>query len=119
MNEQLDGLGQLTGTYIFDLHKSYKTRRLNRFFWDMIQQERREEYLADPEALMQKAGLTQEEMELVKQQYWIGLIHYGVNFFVLEKFARVVKKTNLEIYAEMRGETYEEFMNTRRVPTAI
>jgi protocatechuate 4,5-dioxygenase alpha chain len=39
-----------------------------------------------------------------------------VNFFVLEKFARVLRLTNLDVYASMRGESLEDFLKTRRVP---
>ena len=35
---------------------------------------------------------------------------------MLEKFARVVKMSNLAVYASMRGETLEDFLQTRRVP---
>lgn len=49
---------------------------------------------------------------------WLGLIQYGVNFFVLEKFARVLQIPNLEVYAQMRGESLEAFLSTRRVPDA-
>jgi hypothetical protein len=28
-----------------------------------------------------------------------------------------VRKTNLEVYAIMRGESFDDFMATRRVPT--
>ena len=40
----------------------------------------------------------------------LGLLRYGVNFFVLEKFARVVHMTNLEVYARMRGESFEDYL---------
>ena len=46
---------------------------------------------------------------------WIGLIHYGVIFFCLEKMAAVVGSSNPEVYAQMRGETMEEFQATRNV----
>jgi hypothetical protein len=46
-------------------------------------------------------------------------VQYGVCFFVLEKFARVVKITNLGMYACMRGETLEAFLKTRQVPDAV
>ncbi len=49
---------------------------------------------------------------------WLGLVKYGANFFVIEKFARVVRMTNLQVYAIMRGESFEDFMQTRRVPHA-
>jgi hypothetical protein len=37
---------------------------------------------------------------------------------VLEKFARVLKMSNPEVYAAMRGETLEQFLRTRNVPGA-
>jgi hypothetical protein len=43
-------------------------------------------------------------------------VRYGVSFFVLEKFARVQKMSNLQVYARMRGKTLEAFLKTRRVP---
>ena len=54
----------------------------------------------------------------MRERDWLGLVRYGVNFFVLEKFARLVGKSNLEVYAAMRGESFEEFLATRRVPEA-
>jgi hypothetical protein len=30
----------------------------------------------------------------------------------------VVKVSNLEVYAQMRGESFEDFLKTRRVPDA-
>jgi protocatechuate 4,5-dioxygenase alpha chain len=84
----------------------------------MVRPEVRERFLADAEAAMAEAGLSEEEKRLVRARDWIGLVRYGVNFFVLEKFARVVRMTNLEVYAKMRGETFEAFMKTRRVPEA-
>lgn len=116
MNPQLKGIEDLEGTYPFDIRTSNRTLKLNRFLWNMIRAEWRERYKANPEALMEEAQLTETEKELVRREDWLGLVQYGANFFVLEKFARVVGKTNLEVYALMRGETFEEFMQTRRVP---
>lgn len=118
MNPQLRGLEDLAGTYPFDLRASHRALKLNRFFWSMIRPDARERFLADAEAAMAEAGLSEDEKRLVRARDWIGLVRYGANFFVLEKFARVVRKTNLEVYAEMRGESFEAFMKTRRVPDA-
>ena len=118
MNPQLAGLEDLAGTYIFDLRTSNRTLKLNRFFWNMIGTPWRDRFEADPELLMTESGLNDREKQLVRERDWIGLIRYGANFFVLEKFARVSRKTNLEVYAAMRGESFEDFMKTRRVPDA-
>ncbi len=118
MNPQLAGIESIPGTYIFDLRVSHRALKLNRFFWNMIGKAWRDRFEADPEQLMTDAGLDEHEKQLVRAQDWIGLIRYGANFFVLEKFARVSRKTNLEVYASMRGESFDDFMKTRRVPDA-
>ncbi len=118
MNPQLAGIESIEGTYLFDLRTSNRTLKLNRFFWKMIGKEWRDRFEHDPEALMTEAGLNDDEKDLVRRRDWLGLIRHGANFFVLEKFARVSKQTNLEVYAAFRGETFEEFLKTRRVPDA-
>ncbi|WP_119157808.1 protocatechuate 3,4-dioxygenase [Caldimonas tepidiphila] len=118
MNPQLEGIESIEGTYPFDLRTSIRTLRINRFFWGLARAENRELYLADPERAFEQAGLSEHERRLVREQDWIGLIRHGVNFFVLEKFVRVARKSNLEVYAAMRGETLEAFLQTRRVPDA-
>jgi hypothetical protein len=117
-NPQVDGLESLPGTYLFDLRICHKRLSFNRFFWNMIRLEAREAFWADEESAMAAAGLTEAEKQLVRNRDWLGIVQAGVNFFVLEKWARVVKKTNLEVYAIMRGETFEDFMKTREVPDA-
>ncbi len=118
MNPQTQGLEDLPGTYPFDLRVSHKALKLNRFFWHLIKADARDRFTADPEAEMTAAGLTHQEKELVRARDWLGLIVHGANFFVLEKFARVSGVTNLEVYAIMRGESFEVFMQTRKVPAA-
>ncbi len=116
MNPQLEGLEGLSGTYIFDLKTSHRALLLNRFLWNMIRAPARERFMADEDAAMTEAGLDETEQALLRARDWLGLIQHGASFFVLEKFARVARTTNLEVYASMRGETLDEFMQTRRVP---
>ncbi len=118
MNPQLQGMQAIAGTYVFDLETSNKALRLNRFFWHMIRPEARAAFVADEAAAMQAAGLKETEQALIRQRDWLGLVQYGANFFVMEKFARVVKMSNLQVYAEMRGESFEAFLATRQVPDA-
>jgi protocatechuate 4,5-dioxygenase alpha chain len=118
MNPQLKGIEQIEGTYAFDIRTCNRRLNINRFFWNMIRADWRERFQADPEAVMTEAGLTDEEKDLVRRVDWLGLVQHGVNFFVLEKFARVARMSNLEVYAIMRGLSFEDFMKTRRVPEA-
>jgi len=118
MNPQLMGMSDIAGTYVFDIETSHKALRLNRFFWNMIGAEWRARFVADPEGLLTEAGLNEIEKELIRTCDWLGLVRNGANFFVLEKFARVMKVSNMQVYALMRGETFEEFLATRQVPDA-
>ncbi|WP_043830088.1 gallate dioxygenase [Muricoccus aerilatus] len=118
VNPQLEGIESIEGTYAFDISTARERLRLNRFFWNMKETAFREAFLADEAGACERAGLTPEETRLVLERDWLGLIRYGANFFVLEKFARTAQRSNLEVYAEMRGETFEEFLATRQVPDA-
>ncbi|WP_343594641.1 protocatechuate 3,4-dioxygenase [Acinetobacter sp.] len=116
MNPQLQGIENIAGTYVFDLITSNQRLKINTFFWYMTKKEWRERFVANPDQVMTEAGLTQHEKQLILNEDWLGLVQHGVNFFVLEKYARVVKKSNMEVYAIMRGESLDDFLKTRQVP---
>ncbi|MGC2519798.1 MAG: protocatechuate 3,4-dioxygenase [Burkholderiales bacterium] len=118
MNPQLDGMQSLAGTYVFDLERSAKALRLNRFLHGLIVPENRMLFKDNPEAAFEQAGLTAEERRLVRNLDWRGLIRYGASFFTLEKLGRVKGVSNPEMVAGFRGETLEEFLKTRNVPGA-
>jgi gallate dioxygenase len=113
IGKQWDGLSEIEGTYPFTLDRSVKAYRLNNFLHDLIQPDKRKQFLADPEPLFEAAGLTAEEREMVRKRDWPGLIRYGVIFFLLEKLGAVIGTTNLHIYAAMRGQSLEDFQKTR------
>jgi gallate dioxygenase len=114
MAQQLVGAEKLRGTYPFTLAASVKAYRLNKYLHAMIDEAHRTAFLEDPERSFEAAGLTEEERDLVRRLDWRGLIHYGVIFFMLEKLGAVVGISNLHIYAAMRGETLEAFLQTRQ-----
>jgi gallate dioxygenase len=113
VDRQLVGIEALPGTYPFTLERSAKSFRLNAFLHDLVKPEHRLRFLDDPDACMAAAGLTPEEMHLIRSRDWRGLIRYGAIFFVLEKLAAVTGVSNLHVYAAMRGETLEGFQKTR------
>jgi gallate dioxygenase len=113
MNRQYAGLEKLEGTYPYTIERSVKAFRLNRFLHELIKPEFRAQFLKDPAPLFEQHKLTAEERDLVVKRDWRGLIHYGVIFFLLEKFGAVIGTTNLHIYAAMRGQSLEDFQKTR------
>jgi gallate dioxygenase len=119
VHAQLAGIDALDGTYPFTLARSVTAYRLNKFLHRLIEPDWRAAFRDDLEALFERAGLTAEERDLVRQLDWRGMIHYGVSFFMLEKLGAVVGLSNLHIYAAMRGQTLAEFQKTRNAPGAL
>ena len=118
MNSQLKGIESLAGTYVFDLQRSARGLRLNRFLHGLTRPDQRALFQQDPEAALEKAGLDAEERRMVRSLDWPALIRYGASFFCLEKLARVKGVSNPEMVAAFRGETLEQFLKTRNVPGA-
>jgi gallate dioxygenase len=104
--------------YVFDLERSARGLRINRFLHSMTVAARRARYAQEPEAAMAEAGLTPEEMRMLRELDWHALMQYGASFFCLEKFARVRGVSNPEIVAAFRRESLEAFLATRKVPGA-
>lgn len=119
MQMQLAGVEALPGTYPFSLESSVRAYRLNKFLQGMTRPDHRARFVADQEAAFEAAGLTEQERDLVRRRDWRGLIHYGVIFFMLEKLGAVIGVSNLHIYAAMRGQSLEDFQQTRNAPGAL
>ena len=102
--------------YVFDLERSARGLRLNRFLHSLISKETRESFLRNPEQAMN--GLTEDEKGMVRGLDWKAMQDYGASFFCLEKLARTKGVSNPEMVAHFRGETLEAFLKTRRVPGA-
>ena len=102
--------------YVFDLERSARGLRLNRFLRDLVFPEKRKLFLENPDRAM--TDLTEEEKDLVRRLDWKGMQDSGANFFCLEKLARVKGVSNPEMVAHFRGESLDAFLRTRRVPGA-
>lgn len=119
VRRQLDGAEALTGTYPFTLEQSARAYRLNKYLHEMVIPAHRRLFLSDPEASFAQAQLSEEERDLISRRDWAGLIHYGAIFFGLEKLAAVLGLPNAAVYAGMRGQSLEDFQQTRNAPGAI
>ncbi len=119
MTHQLVGAEKLEGTYPFTLARSVKGYRLNKFLHALVDPAHRAKFLADPETAFAAADLTDEERRMVRERDWRALIRYGASFFMLEKLGAVVGVSNLHIYAAMRGQSLEDFQQTRNAPGAL
>ena len=102
--------------YVFDLERSARGLRLNRFLNGLTRAENRRLFLENPDEALK--GLSAQERDMVRRLDWKALQDYGASFFCLEKLARVKGVSNPEMVAAFRGETLEQFLKTRRVPGA-
>lgn len=116
---QTRGVERLAGTYPYTLARSVKALRVNRYLHAMTHPAHRAAFLQDPEASFESAALSDEERDLLRRRDWRGLIHYGAIFFVLEKWAAVLGVSNLHVYAAMREQSLDDFLQTRNAPGAI
>ena len=102
--------------YVFDLERSARGLRLNRFLNGLTKADKRKLFLENPDEAMRE--LSSEEKDMVKRLDWKALQDYGACFFCLEKLARTKGVSNPEMVAAFRGETLQQFLKTRRVPGA-
>jgi gallate dioxygenase len=116
IGHELDGAGDLPGTYSFTHARSQANLRLNAFLHDLVIPAHRARFVNDFEALADERGLSDEEKALVRERRWIEMVRRGVSFFVLEKMAAVLGISNPAVYAAFRGETLAQFLATRKVP---
>jgi gallate dioxygenase len=63
--------------------------------------------------------LTDEEFAMIGRRDWRALIQCGASFFLPEKPGAVTGVSNLRIYAARRGETPDDFLETRNAPGAF
>lgn len=116
---ELAGVEQLPGTYPFTIERAVRAYRINDYLHRMIEPAHRAQFLSNPEASFAAADLSTEERDLIRRRDWLGLLRYGVIFFLLEKLGAVTGVSNLHIYAAMRGESLEDFQRTRNAPGAL
>ena len=102
--------------YVFDLERSAKGLRLNRFLNGLTKPQQRKLFLENPDEAMHE--LTEQEKDMVRRLDWKAMQDCGASFFCLEKLARTKGVSNPEMVAAFRGETLEQFLKTRRVPGA-
>ncbi len=116
IGHELEGAGDIPGSYPLTHARSQANLRVNSFLHDLVKPEHRARFVADFEALASERGLSDEEKDLIRKRKWIEMVRRGVSFFVLEKMAAVLGVSNPEVYAAFRGESLEQFLATRKVP---
>jgi protocatechuate 4,5-dioxygenase alpha chain len=104
---------QIPGSTVFTTERSRKGYRINKFAMSLADPKNRETFKADEAAYMAGFGLTEAEQDLVRRRDWAGLLEAGGSVYVLLKLAGTVGQNLLQMGAQMRGESFEDFMKER------
>ncbi|MEX2453356.1 MAG: protocatechuate 3,4-dioxygenase [Rhodospirillaceae bacterium] len=118
MGEQT-GRKPIPDTFVFDGAQSRRGYRLNKFSMSMAKAENREAFKADPEAFMDRYGLSEAEKQCVRDRDWRRMVEeHGGNIYMIMKVGALLGQGLYQIGAQQRGETYEEFLATRNASGA-
>jgi protocatechuate 4,5-dioxygenase, alpha chain len=104
---------QIPDTSIFDLRLSRRGLRLNRMCSALCSPAEREAFKRDEEAFMSRFSLTEEEKNLIRRRDFEGLIEAGMNIYAMLKIGSATGNSLYRMGAQMRGESYEQFLATR------
>jgi protocatechuate 4,5-dioxygenase alpha subunit len=108
-------LKPIADTSIFDLRLSRRGRRLNKLCDTLCSPENRESFKRDEEAYLARLGLTEAEKALIRKRDFQGLIDAGMNIYSMIKIGSATGNGLYKMGAQMRGESYEEFLATRNI----
>jgi len=78
----------------------------------------REAFKRDEEAFMERFSLNEQEKHLIRRRDFKGLIEAGMNIYAMLKIGSATGNSLYRMGAQMRGESYEEFLKTRNISGA-
>ena len=110
---------EIPDTSIFDLRLSRRGVRLNRMCAALCDPRNRDAFQADEEAYLARFSLTEAEKTLVRKRDFKALIEAGLNIYLMLKLGSVTGNSLYRMGAQMRGESYEEFLKTRNISGAV
>jgi protocatechuate 4,5-dioxygenase alpha chain len=113
------GLKPIPETSIFDLRASRRGYRLNKMCGSLCSPANRDAFKRDEEAYLSRFHLTEAEKELVRNRDFAGMIEAGMNIYFMLKIGSVTGNSLYRMGAQMRGESYEQFLSTRNFKDAV
>jgi protocatechuate 4,5-dioxygenase alpha chain len=116
--QQLRPGAKIADTDVFDLAMSWRGYSINKMCNALTDPNNRDACKQDEEAFMASYGLTEAEKRLVRARDFSGLLAAGGNIYFLLKLGVVTGNGLYYMGAKMRGETYEQFLDTRNERSA-
>jgi protocatechuate 4,5-dioxygenase alpha chain len=112
-------LKPIPDTSLFDLRASRRGYRLNKLCGSLCSPVNREDFKRDEDAYMTRFSLSEGEKQLIRSRDFAGMIAAGMNIYFMLKIGSVTGNSLYRMGAQMRGESYEEFLSTRSLKDAI
>jgi protocatechuate 4,5-dioxygenase alpha chain len=116
---QRDRSRPIAQSLVFDLQLSWTGYRINKMCNSLTDPANRAAYKADEEGYMERFGLSSEQRRLVRARDFGGLLDAGANIYFLIKLGVVTGNGLYMMGAQMRGESYQEFLATRNDNGAV
>jgi protocatechuate 4,5-dioxygenase alpha chain len=109
----------IPGTYVFDHTRSRAGYALNKFAYSLTDPTNREAFRRDEESYMAGFDLTEGQKNAIRRRDWLALMKkHGGNIYYIYKLGAATGSGLYHMGAQMRGETYEEFLATRAAKDA-
>ena len=99
----------IPGTTIFDGQLARKGFALNKMCFSFNSEENRAAFLKDEESYCARYGLTEEQLEAVRDRDVLKMIAAGGNVYYLAKFAGIFGLNVQDIGAQQTGMSVEDF----------
>lgn len=112
-------LKEIPDTSVFDLRLSRRGIRLNRMCTALCSPAERDAFQRDEEAFMARFSLSEDEKNLIRRRDFKGLIDAGMNIYAMLKIGSATGNSLYRMGAQMRGESYEQFLATRNIKDAV
>jgi protocatechuate 4,5-dioxygenase, alpha chain len=105
---------EIPGTVVFDGRQSRMGLPLNNLAIALNKKADRESFVADPEAFMERFGLSEDQKVAVRERDFLRMIELGGNIYFIYKIGMVDGLKVPDIVATMAGMSTEEFVEMMR-----
>jgi protocatechuate 4,5-dioxygenase alpha chain len=102
-------IAPIPGTTIFDGKQAIRGYALNKMCFSFNGKANRDAFVADPEAYMERFGLSDEQKAAVRAKNVLQLIAAGGNIYYLAKFAGIFGLTVQDVGAQQTGMSVDAF----------
>jgi protocatechuate 4,5-dioxygenase, alpha chain len=104
----------IPGTYVFDHTRSRVGYELNKLAYSLTDPANRAAFQRDEEGYMTRYRLSEEQKAAIRRRDWLALVkEHGGNVYYIYKLGATTGAGLYHMGAQMRGETYEQFLETR------